>query len=107
MAATRTAFLQAPARVTPARRSLQQGTKRHQQKAEEVAYAMPSGAAQPTWQSLRPNGLAASRPATGNRGLPSKALPLHRSNAMRSFLARFAGVVRGVLSGFDRLFLRG
>ena len=26
---------------------------------------------------------------------------------MRAFLARFAGVVRGVLSGFDRLFLRG
>src|SRR5271166_967469 len=30
-----------------------------------------------------------------------------RRNAMQSFLTKFAGVVRGVLHGFDRLFFRG
>src|SRR5215831_12571160 len=33
--------------------------------------------------------------------------PASRRNAMRSFLTKFAAVVRGVLSGFDRLFLCG
>src|SRR5271165_1499322 len=33
--------------------------------------------------------------------------PFLKRNAMKSFLSKFAGVVRGVLSGFDRLFFRG
>src|SRR5262249_24319427 len=33
--------------------------------------------------------------------------PSLRRNAMRSFLSRFGSLVRGVLSGFDRLFLCG
>src|SRR5436305_328101 len=33
--------------------------------------------------------------------------PSLRRNAMRSFLTKFAAIVRGVLSGFDRLFLCG
>src|SRR5271165_3256485 len=33
--------------------------------------------------------------------------PFLKRNAMLSFLNKFATVVRGVLSGFDRLFFRG
>src|SRR5262245_19460789 len=40
-------------------------------------------------------------------GAALESSSLFRSNAMHAFLARFAGVARGVLSGFDRLFLRG
>src|SRR5260370_40489623 len=43
----------------------------------------------------------------GAMGEVSQPSPLLRRNAMHSFLTKFAGVVRGVLCGLDRIFLRG
>jgi hypothetical protein len=37
----------------------------------------------------------------------SKTDPVHESNAMNEFIKRYAGVILGVLSGFDRLLFRG
>src|SRR5262245_21987804 len=53
----------------------------------------------------QPNELAKTRSSRRNGvGVHS---PTPRRNAMLSFLTKFAALVRGVLSGLDRLFLRG
>src|SRR5579884_2644167 len=58
-------------------------------------------------QSRNQKRVAKARPSRRNGRGCLKTSPLLRRNAMHSFLRKFAGAVRGVLCGLDRVFLRG
>src|ERR1700737_2400617 len=68
---------------------------------------MSSQRVRPIAAEPQPKGLAKRRSSRRNGDGVLKPSPLLLGNAMLSFLSRFAPVVCGILSGFDRLFFTG